>query len=114
MWPGVTGFDCSGLVLYSVYKATDGQISLPHQSGAQESFYKERGWIYADGGGEGVPPQAQPGDIVFFGGSHVAIYAGNDQYFQASWNYGEAEKDKDIGLGAVGRHWTSWGRTGGM
>ena len=114
MWPGVTGFDCSGLVLYSVYKATDGQISLPHQSGAQESFYKERGWIYADGGGESVPPQAQPGDIVFFGGSHVAIYAGNNQYFQASWNYGEAEKDKDIGLGAVGRHWTSWGRTGGM
>lgn len=114
MWPGVTGFDCSGLVLYSVYQATDGQIALPHQSGAQESYYKQQGWIYADGGGEDVPSQAQPGDIVFFGATHVAIYAGNNQFFQASWNYGEAEKDKDIGLGPVGRHWTSWGRTGGM
>ena len=117
-WPGVSGFDCSGLVLYSVYHATDGQVSLPHFSGAQEDYYKSQGWVYTSGGGTEVPPQAQPGDIVFFGSEHVAIYAGEvdgaPKYFQASWNNGPAEQEKDIGFGAVGRAWTSWGRTGGL
>ena len=117
-WPGVSGFDCSGLVLYSVYHATDGQVSLPHFSGAQEDYYKSQGWVYTSGGGTNVPPQAQPGDIVFFGSEHVAIYAGEvdgaPTYFQASRNNGPAEQEKDIGFGDVGRAWTSWGRTGGL
>ncbi len=72
------GFDCSGLVLYAAYRATGGQLRLPHYSGAQIIY------------GTGIPwDQRQPGDLVFFthpGSSaphHVAIYVGGDRILQA-------------------------------
>lgn len=118
-WPGVVGFDCSGLVLYSIYKATDGKVSLPHQSGAQEAVFRSNGWMIQDSSGTQPPSDAKPGDIAFFGAQHVAIYAGvidgKPQYFQATWNYKASlgSDETDIGLGDVGRQYTSWGRVGG-
>lgn len=72
------GFDCSGLVLYAAYQATNGDLRLPHYSGSQITF--------------GRPVDAadkQPGDLVFFtfpGSSaphHVAIYVGDGQILHA-------------------------------
>jgi hypothetical protein len=72
------GFDCSGLVLYAAYQASDGQIRLPHYSGAQ---------IHA---GQGIAwNDKQAGDLIFFsypgagGPHHVAIYVGGDRILHA-------------------------------
>jgi len=72
------GFDCSGLVLYAAYQASDGRIRLPHYTGAQIRL------------GQAVPWSAkQPGDLIFFsypgtsGPHHVAIYVGGDRILQA-------------------------------
>lgn len=72
------GFDCSGLVLYAAYQASNGKIRLPHYSGSQ---------IHA---GQGIPwTDKQPGDLIFFsypGASdphHVAIYIGGDKILHA-------------------------------
>jgi cell wall-associated NlpC family hydrolase len=72
------GFDCSGLVLYAAYQASNGKLRLPHYSGAQITF--GRGIAWGD---------KQPGDLVFFthpGASaphHVAIYLGGNRILQA-------------------------------
>jgi cell wall-associated NlpC family hydrolase len=72
------GFDCSGLVLYAAYQASNGALRLPHYSGAQVTFGHEIAW-----------DDKQPGDLVFFtqpGASaphHVAIYLGGDRILQA-------------------------------
>ena len=72
------GFDCSGLVLFAAYQATDGRVRLPHYSGAQITYGTGIGWA-----------QRQPGDLVFFtypGSSaphHVAIYVGGDRILHA-------------------------------
>lgn len=68
-----SGFDCSGLVQYSMRKLG---VSLPRSSGAQY------------GCGTSVSRNnLKPGDLVFFsrggGISHVAIYAGNGQVIHA-------------------------------
>lgn len=72
------GFDCSGLVLYAAYQATDGRLRLPHYSGAQITYGRE------------IPAgMMQPGDLVFFahpgapGPHHVAIYLGEGRTVQA-------------------------------
>lgn len=72
------GFDCSGLVLYSAYQASDGRIRLPHYSGDQ---------IHA---GSSIPwALKRPGDLIFFsypgagGPHHVAIFVGGDRILQA-------------------------------
>ncbi|MEU2077194.1 NlpC/P60 family protein [Streptomyces sp. NPDC013489] len=70
---GPSGFDCSGLMVWSYGKAG---ISLPRTSSAQR---------YA---GRQVPlSQAQPGDLVTYRGdaSHVGIYAGNGQVIHAPY-----------------------------
>lgn len=60
------GFDCSGLVLWAVFQATDGQVELPHYTGAQEQ----------DPRLVTVPWEEMiPGDLIYTPG-HVAIYAG--------------------------------------
>jgi NlpC/P60 family len=72
------GFDCSGLVLFAAYQASDGRIRLPHYSGDQ---------IHA---GTGIPwALKRPGDLIFFsypgagGPHHVAIYVGGYRILQA-------------------------------
>ncbi|QBX57304.1 peptidoglycan endopeptidase [Nocardioides seonyuensis] len=72
------GFDCSGLVLYAAYQASDRRIRLPHYSGDQ--IRAGRGIAWAD---------KQPGDLIFFSypgagrPHHVAIYVGGDQILHA-------------------------------
>src|SRR3954451_8987143 len=72
------GLDCSGLVLYAAYQASNGTLRLPHYSGAQITFGHEIAW-----------DDKQPGDLVFFthpGASaphHVAIYLGGNSILQA-------------------------------
>jgi cell wall-associated NlpC family hydrolase len=79
VWGGSTpsGFDCSGLAMYSYYHAH--VASLPHQSNAQRSApYMRR----ISGS------TALPGDLVFYlsGGVayHVAIYAGHGMQYSAT------------------------------
>lgn len=63
---GAVGFDCSGLVLYAVYQATNGEVALPHFTGSQE----------ADPQLVTVPlEEMAPGDLIYTPG-HVAIYSG--------------------------------------
>lgn len=76
VWGGTTtrGFDCSGLVQY-VYKQMG--ISMPRIAAAQARM------------GTVVPiNQLKPGDLVAWGSSpatasHIAIYAGNGQVWEA-------------------------------
>ncbi|WP_115686495.1 peptidoglycan DD-metalloendopeptidase family protein [Corynebacterium senegalense] len=64
--PTSGGFDCSGLVLWAVYQATNGAVELPHNTDAQ----------LADPNLVTVPwEEMAPGDMIYTPG-HVAIYAG--------------------------------------
>jgi cell wall-associated NlpC family hydrolase len=72
------GFDCSGLVLYAVYQASGGKISLPHSSEVQATMGTE------------VPrSDLQPGDVIAIQTekpgdySHVVIYTGGGQVVEA-------------------------------
>jgi peptidoglycan DL-endopeptidase RipA len=69
---GTTGFDCSGLVLYSFAGVG---IKLPHYSGAQYNL------------GRKVPAsQMRRGDVIFYGpggSQHVTIYLGQGQMLEA-------------------------------
>jgi NlpC/P60 family/Transglycosylase SLT domain len=73
----VAGFDCSGLVLYAVYQASGGKITLPHSSEEQATM------------GTAVPPaQLQPGDVIAIqidpgNFSHIVIYIGGGMVIQA-------------------------------
>ncbi|MFF0494329.1 C40 family peptidase [Nocardia sp. NPDC004068] len=74
------GFDCSGLVLYAVAQASNGQIKLPHYTQSQQD----------DPRGQVIPRDAMaPGDIIYFtspgahDSHHVGIYAGNGQILHA-------------------------------
>ncbi len=75
MWgsTGPTGFDCSGLMVWSYRQAG---VSLPRTSQAQR---------YA---GRQVPlSQARPGDLVTYrsDASHVGMYVGNGQVVHAPY-----------------------------
>jgi len=69
---GITGFDCSGLVLYSFAGVG---IKLPHYSGSQYSL------------GRKIPAsQMRRGDVIFYGpggSQHVTIYLGQGQMLEA-------------------------------
>ncbi|BBX44512.1 NlpC/P60 family peptidoglycan endopeptidase RipA [Mycobacterium cookii] len=69
---GTTGFDCSGLVLYSFAGVG---IKLPHYSGAQYNL------------GRKIPSsQMRRGDVIFYGpggSQHVTIYLGQGQMLEA-------------------------------
>lgn len=72
------GFDCSGLVLYAAFQASDGRLRLPHYTGDQIRLGQGIAWH-----------DKQPGDLVFFGypgagrPHHVAIYVGGDRILHA-------------------------------
>jgi cell wall-associated NlpC family hydrolase len=87
---GPDSFDCSGFTMYVFGKVG---ISLPHSAAAQRSMVRS------------IPRSAvRPGDLVFVynggGGSvgHVAIYAGNGYWYEAS--------NPSIGVGKH-RAWSS-------
>jgi peptidoglycan DL-endopeptidase RipA len=69
---GTTGFDCSGLVLYSFAGVG---IKLPHYSGAQYDL------------GRKIPSsQMRRGDVIFYGpggSQHVTLYLGQGQMLEA-------------------------------
>ncbi|QZA19483.1 NlpC/P60 family peptidoglycan endopeptidase RipA [Mycobacterium malmoense] len=69
---GTTGFDCSGLVLYSFAGVG---IKLPHYSGSQYNL------------GRKIPSsQMRRGDVIFYGpggSQHVTIYLGQGQMLEA-------------------------------
>jgi cell wall-associated NlpC family hydrolase len=69
---GITGFDCSGLVLYSFAGVG---IKLPHYSGSQYNL------------GRKIPSsQMRRGDVIFYGpggSQHVTLYLGNGQMLEA-------------------------------
>ncbi|QLL09589.1 NlpC/P60 family peptidoglycan endopeptidase RipA [Mycobacterium vicinigordonae] len=68
----ITGFDCSGLVLYSFAGVG---IKLPHYSGSQYNL------------GRKIPTsQMRRGDVIFYGpggSQHVTIYLGDGQMLEA-------------------------------
>jgi cell wall-associated NlpC family hydrolase len=68
----ITGFDCSGLVLYSFAGVG---IRLPHYSGSQYNL------------GRKIPSsQMRRGDVIFYGpggSQHVTIYLGDGQMLEA-------------------------------
>jgi cell wall-associated NlpC family hydrolase/predicted nucleic acid-binding Zn-ribbon protein len=68
----ITGFDCSGLVLYSFAGVG---IKLPHYSGSQYNL------------GRKIPAaMMRRGDVIFYGpggSQHVTIYLGNGQMLEA-------------------------------
>ncbi|MDQ0772140.1 cell wall-associated NlpC family hydrolase [Streptomyces aurantiacus] len=70
------GFDCSSLVQYAVYHASDGETLLPRVSQVQVTV-----------GEEVSPSEIQPGDVIGFNlnGSfdHIGIYIGNRQFLHA-------------------------------
>jgi len=79
---GQPGFDCSGLVQYAVYQASQHKVLLPRV--ATDQFHDAR-WQH-------IPySQLQPGDLVFWPGAdgtssnpgHVGIYAGNQRFINA-------------------------------
>ncbi|MCV7428306.1 NlpC/P60 family peptidoglycan endopeptidase RipA [Mycobacterium montefiorense] len=69
---GITGFDCSGLILYSFAGVG---IKLPHYSGSQYGL------------GRKIPSsQMRRGDVIFYGpggSQHVTIYLGQGQMLEA-------------------------------
>ncbi len=69
---GITGFDCSGLILYSFAGVG---IKLPHYSGSQYNL------------GRKIPAsQARRGDVIFYGpggSQHVTLYLGQGQMLEA-------------------------------
>jgi cell wall-associated NlpC family hydrolase len=81
--PTLGGFDCSGLVLYAVFQASNGSIDLPHLSEDQVTM----GTGVTSGSGAQVLASGllQPGDIIGFfnldgdnAWDHIGIYVGND------------------------------------
>jgi cell wall-associated NlpC family hydrolase len=80
------GFDCSGLVLFAVYQASGGRITLPRT--AAELGPPRRPCH---------PPAMRPGDLIGFdhrdgeGITHIGIYIGHDQMINAP-NTGDVVK----------------------
>lgn len=84
---GQAGFDCSGLVLYTVFQASHGTVSLPHSSEIQATL----GQNVATGPGGQVLTSGllQPGDVIAFqlgapgNYDHIGIYVGNGEMIDA-------------------------------
>ncbi|MCF2528104.1 bifunctional lytic transglycosylase/C40 family peptidase [Yinghuangia soli] len=83
----IIGFDCSGLVIYAVYQASGGKISLPHLSQIQTTM--GTGIVPATRGSQVDQRLMAPGDIIGIDPnrsgdySHIGIYIGNGQMVHA-------------------------------
>lgn len=84
------GFDCSGLVLYAAYQASNGTMKLPHLADLQRTM------------GQEIPKGSeQPGDLIAFcspGSSryhHIGIYIGNGMIRNAPQS-GDVVKDSSL------------------
>lgn len=96
---GPTRFDCSGLALYVVKKATG--RTLPHYSRAQMSATKR----VSKG-------QLRPGDLVFFfrhGAHHVGVYIGHGRMVSATNPHGGVKIDS-VFSGWYGSRYSGAGR----
>ena len=93
VWGGASpsGFDCSGLVMYSFAQIG---IGLPHSSYAMANM------------GTPVPyDQLQPGDLVFFDGDgHVGMYIGGGEYVNAPYT-GAVARVESLGSGWAASHY---------
>lgn len=75
--PGV-GFDCSGLVLHALYRASGGRILLPHLADAQARLAPTV-----------TPADLRPGDVIAFADPdvstfhHIGIYVGGGRLLHA-------------------------------
>lgn len=84
------GFDCSGLVLYAAYRASDGTLRLPHYTGDQIREGRPVAWA-----------DKEPGDLIFYtyrGNSephHVVIYLGGDRILHAP------QTGQNVGYGSL-------------
>ena len=82
VWGGTTadGFDCSGFVQY--VRANSGLTDLGRTTTTQAASLRASGSVAKD------MSQAQPGDLLFWGGAgaeyHVGIYLGGGQMIDAS------------------------------
>jgi hypothetical protein len=94
---GTRGFDCSGLVQYAVYQASNGKITLPRTTYAM--------WAMRRGGSsrglltEVSRERLAPGDLLFFNGGgqgpgHVGIYYG--EYRGARWMVEAQQTGTDV------------------
>lgn len=80
--PSTVGFDCTGLVLYSVYEATGGAVITPHSSAIQTFTSGRMTSISLN------QSAWQPGDVIVFGGGqHAGIYIGNGNLLDADTAY---------------------------
>lgn len=75
---GPSTFDCSGFTMY-VYAHFG--VNLPHYDGSQMKYGRSVGYA-----------NAQPGDLIFYGG-HVGIYIGGGQIVHASSTYGRVKTE---------------------
>lgn len=85
------GFDCSGLTQWAVYRATDGQVTIPRTAAGQ-----------AVSAGHAVPANLAtmlPGDLIAFdsgsrvvGADHVGVYIGGGRMIDAP----ESTKDVQV------------------
>ena len=108
----IVGFDCTGLTLYAVFRATGKVLS---HDGKQAT---EGGQVISN------PADLLPGDLVFFGGTlnsfeHSGVYAGNNTFWDANdYNVPVQERTmawEEHGLPFVGgvRYWSVSGGGGG-
>jgi cell wall-associated NlpC family hydrolase len=85
---GQPGFDCSGLVMYAVYQASDGAIALPHLS--QEQVTLGQQVAVATGAQVLASGSLEAGDVIGFYNldadnqwDHIGIYIGNGEMIDA-------------------------------
>ncbi|MCH5585660.1 C40 family peptidase [Shimazuella sp. AN120528] len=84
------GFDCSSLVLYSVYQASGGKLTLPRVADDQANSKQGQVTVSRMLGASVNFNLLQPGDVIYFdnmpdkpGYDHVGIYVGNRQMIAA-------------------------------
>lgn len=88
---GTKGFDCSGLVMWAVYNASDGKIALPHLAKSQGGLGQA---VLTARGNQADLSLMSPGDVIAFKLSnrvgtsptdydHVGIYIGGGRMIHA-------------------------------